>query len=198
MRILAGIYRPSSGDANILGFPVGSPPARRAISLMPEVPELYPGLSVREHVQFLDRLNLIPREHRHPEAEELARYALAQMVDALPHELSQGMKRKLALVLALRKGAELLLLDEPFNGLDPVASSELRLELRQLADRGVTVLVSMHGLRELEEFADRVIFLKHGRICKIAPLEDRSAPGGEPLETLYLRIMGTSGEPRGN
>lgn len=191
MRVLAGLYNASEGCAEIMGFPLGTSNARRAMSLMPEEPDLYPGLSVIEHVQLMDRLNMVTRDDAGLR-DLLSRYDLTKKTDALPHELSQGMRRKLALVLALRKGAKLFLFDEPFNGLDPVAARELRHEVGRLAALGNSVLLSMHGLGELEKIADRVLFLVNGQIVHTVDLKDFS--GEESLEDLYLDVISRARE----
>lgn len=190
MRTLAGLYSPTRGTASILGYPIGSPGARRSLSLMPEDPDLYPGLSVVEHIRLIERLN---GTYRNAEAtlELLDRYGLQDKHDALPHELSQGMRRKLALVLALRKGARVLLLDEPFNGLDPVSARELREEIRRLSADGHGILISMHGLGDLERIADRVLILYGGKIAPVADISDASA-SRDSLEDSYLNIVGAT------
>lgn len=188
MRVLAGLYEASSGSAKIQGAELGASSARRALSLMPEDPDLYPGLSVIEHILLLDRLNSVGGRSAAPE-ELLARYGLSDKIDALPHELSQGMRRKLALILALRKGASLFLFDEPFNGLDPVAARELKTEISRLAAAGNGVLLCMHGLRELEEIADRAIVLVGGKILRIIDIRDRAATDTSTLEDIYLDLV---------
>jgi len=193
MRILAGLYEPSRGSAVVHGRPVGSSEARAALSLMPEEPDLYPGLSVLEHVRLIERLSS-SRPEPAAATSLLARYGLIDKQDLLPHQLSQGMRRKLALVLALLKGAGLLLLDEPFNGLDPVSTRELRGEIRRLADDGCGVLLSMHGLGELERIADRALILYAGRIAHTASLRPEHRADQPPLEDVYLRIVGALGD----
>lgn len=188
MRTLAGLYSPTRGTASILGYPIGSPGARRALSLMPEDPDLYAGLSVIEHVRLIERLNGTCRNTEVALA-LLDRYGLRDKHDALPHELSQGMRRKLALVLALRKGARVLLLDEPFNGLDPVSARELREEIQRLSADGHSILISMHGLGDLERIADRVLILYGGEVAHIANVSDTSASRNS-LEDSYLNIVG--------
>lgn len=192
MRTLAGLYAPTSGSATVLGHRVGFPGARRTLSLMPEDSDLYPGLSVIEHVRLIERLNRTS-EGAGAALELLDRYGLKAKQDALPHELSQGMRRKLALVLALRKGARVFLLDEPFNGLDPVSARELREEIKRLSADGHGILVSMHGLGDLERIANRVLILYGGEIAHVATINDDSASCGS-LEDSYLNIVGAVGD----
>lgn len=188
MRTLAGLYSPTRGSASVHMHPIGSSGARRALSLMPEEPDLYPGLSVIEHVRLIERMNGTSGQGDLA-LELLKRYGLNDKLDALPHELSQGMRRKLALVLALRKGARVLLLDEPFNGLDPVSARELREDIQRLSDDGHGILISMHGLGDLERIANRVLILYGGKIAHIASLRDESK-ARLSLEDSYLKIVG--------
>jgi ABC-type multidrug transport system ATPase subunit len=156
-----GLVEPDSGSIRVLGHPAGSGPAQRAVSLMPEQPDLYPGVSVWEHIVFVALLYRLAEWQ--PRAEEmLVRFGLDERRDELPHQLSQGLRRRLALVMALLHGADVLLLDEPFNGLDPRSSHELRSLVRELAEAGASVLVATHILSDVERLADRVVVLDHG------------------------------------
>lgn len=193
LRVLSGLVQPTVGTATVVSSPLGSPAARRALSLMPEEPDCYPGLSVVEHIRLLDRLNGNPPSD-HDIADMLSRYSLAAHRDSLPHELSQGMRQKLALILALRKGAEVFLLDEPFNGLDPVASRSLRQEIIRLAAQRKSVLISTHILRDLEYLADRVIFLHAGKVAKVVPLDTAFKEGTISLEDLYIDVVSGAGD----
>lgn len=192
MRVLAGLYEPTTGAVEVRGAAHGTSDARRNVSLMAEEPELYPGLSVLEHVRFLDRIHAGTDRRGSAEA-SLEASGLAAKSRSLPHELSQGMRRKLSLILALRKGARVFLFDEPFNGLDPLAVRSLRDQISLLRDAGHAVLLSMHGLRELQELADRVLFLFSGRIRAVATVPDTLSLGGRTLEDLYLEIARDTG-----
>ncbi|UQI49739.1 ABC transporter ATP-binding protein (plasmid) [Streptomyces sp. HU2014] len=192
MRCIAGILAPTRGDVEVCGQAAGSDHARQVTSFMPEYPDLYPGLTVAEHVAFIGRLHRAPR-WKERAVELLERYRLADKADKLPRELSQGMCRKLALVLALLKGARVLLFDEPFNGLDPEAAIDLRADLEALRAQGALVLLSMHALADLERLADRLVFLKQGRIRAAGSLEDlRTGGSTDGLEEIYLQVMRSS------
>jgi ABC-type multidrug transport system ATPase subunit len=157
----AGLVLPDSGTVRVFGQPVGSPAARRATSLMPEQPDLYPGVSVWEHVVFVALLYRLTNWRSRAEA-LLERFGLDDRRDELPHQLSQGLRRRLALVMSLLHGADVLLLDEPFNGLDPRSAHELRLLVGDLARAGASVLVATHILSDVERLADRVVVLDRG------------------------------------
>jgi ABC-2 type transport system ATP-binding protein len=192
----AGLLVPDAGTVSVGGHPAGTPGAQRAVSFMPEQPDLYPGVSVWEHVTFVALLYRL--EDWRPQAERLlARFGLTDRLDALPHELSQGLRRRLALVMALLRGADVLLLDEPFNGLDPRSARELRDHVGELASAGACVLVATHVLSDVERLCDRAIVLDRGRTTAQGTLDElrRHAgmgPGAE-LEAAYLALTEAAG-----
>ncbi|MBE6611399.1 MAG: ABC transporter ATP-binding protein [Ruminococcaceae bacterium] len=109
-----------------------------------------------------------------------------------PSELSEGMKVKYSLVLALSHGAELLILDEPTSGLDPFSRDELLEIFRSLRERGIGILYSTHIIRDLERTADRILYIRSGRIFGDAPMDDfvrtHRISDGESLEDIMLRM----------
>jgi ABC-type multidrug transport system ATPase subunit len=187
----AGLVVPDSGAVRAFGHPAGSAPAQRAVSLMPEQPDLYPGVSVWEHVVFIALLHRLT-DWRPPAEQLLERFGLSDRRDALPHKLSQGLRRRLALVMALLHGADVLLLDEPFNGLDPRSAHELRSLVGELAAGGASVLVATHILSDVERLSDRVIVLDRGtKRAEGTPDELRRQAGLGPdadLEAAYLAL----------
>lgn len=163
---------------------------------MPEQPDLYPGVSVWEHLVFIALLYRLSGWKGRAE-ELLERFELADRRDALAHELSQGMRRRLALVMSLLRGADVLLLDEPFNGLDPRSSAELRTLVGELAASGAGVLVATHILGDVVRLTDRAIVLEDGRVVAQGTLEElrqqAGMPRGADLESTYLAL--TDGGP---
>lgn len=138
---------------------------------MPEQRDLYPGVSVWEHVVFV-ALAYRLSDWQGKAHDLLTRFELSDRCDALPHEMSQGMRRRLALVMALLHGANVLLLDEPFNGLDPGSAAELRSSVRELAASGVCVLVSTHILSDVARLTDRAVLLDKGRVTVAGSFDD--------------------------
>lgn len=189
-RSAVGLVRLDSGTMRITGHPAGSSRARQAVSFLPEQPDLYPGVSVWEHVAFIAMVHRLADWQARAE-HLLSRFGLADRRDALPHELSQGLQRRLALVMALQHGARVLLFDEPFNGLDPHSACELRTVLKQLAS-GACVVVSTHLLHDAERLTDRVVLLDRGRVIAegtVNDLERRAGLGpGAGLEDAYLTL----------
>jgi ABC-2 type transport system ATP-binding protein len=187
----AGLLVPDAGTVTARGHRAGSPGAQRAVSLMPEQLDLYPGVSVWEHVTFVALLYRVPDWR--PRAERLlARFGLSDRLDELPHELSQGLRRRLALVMALVRRADVLLLDEPFNGLDPRSARELRLLVGELAAAGACVLVATHVLSDVERLCDRAVVLDRGHLTAQGTIDElrlRAGMGPDAdLETAYLTL----------
>jgi ABC-type multidrug transport system ATPase subunit len=192
----AGLLAPDAGAVLVRGYPAGTPGAQRALSLMPEQPDLYPGVSVMEHVTFVALLYRLTDWR--PRAEQLlARFGLSERGDAVPSDLSQGLRRRLALVLALLRGADVLLLDEPFNGLDPRSSSELRALVRELAAAGACVLVSTHILSDVERISDRAVVLDRGTKKAEGTLDELRRQAGlgsdADLEASFLALTEDAG-----
>jgi ABC-type multidrug transport system ATPase subunit len=187
----AGLLAPDAGTVHVRGHAAGTPGAQRALSLMPEQPDLYAAVSVWEHVTFIALLYRLTDWQPHAK-KLLARFGLSGRLDAVPSSLSQGLKRRLALVLALLRGAEVMLLDEPFNGLDPRSASELRSIVRELAAAGACILVSTHVLSDVERISDRAIVLDRGSAKAEGTLDELRrlaglAPGAN-LEASFLAL----------
>jgi ABC-2 type transport system ATP-binding protein len=163
--VLATLLVPDAGEVRVAGYdPVTEPDAVRArMGWSPDVFGLYDNLSAREYIRFFaDAYRLGPARSaaRADELLEVAR--LAEFADRPVHVLSRGQKQRLGLTRALVHDPEVLLLDEPASGLDPRSRVELRELLRALATSGTAVIVSSHLLGDLEELADRVVFVDRG------------------------------------
>jgi ABC-2 type transport system ATP-binding protein len=162
IRCLLGLARPTTGGLTLLGRPVpsGLRDAVARAGAIVETPALFPTMTARENLRLLASLDGIG--HRRVD-ETLILVGLDDRADDLVKRYSLGMKQRLALASALLKDPELLILDEPANGLDPAGMREVRQLLRRLADEGRTVFVSSHILAEIESTCDRVAILAHGR-----------------------------------
>jgi ABC-2 type transport system ATP-binding protein len=163
--ILATLLTPDAGQVRVAGHdPVTEADAVRArMGWSPDFFGMYDNLTAREYLEFFAAAYRLPRvtaANRATELLELAR--LGEYGDLPVHVLSRGQKQRLALTRALVHRPAVLLLDEPAAGLDPHSRVELRVLLRRLAAEGVTVLVSSHMLADLEEMADRVVFVDQG------------------------------------
>lgn len=196
LRCIAGILRLDAGEVAILGRPSRSAAASGALSFLPEQPDLYPALTVAEHLRFVALAHRLTDGWQTRAGELAERFELTDHLDALPGTLSQGQRRKAALITALLHGAQVLLFDEPFNGLDPTAVQELRHLLVDLAADGAVVVVSTHGLAMAEKFVDRAVVMSQGRDRAAGSLDQLRARAGvettADLERTFLALTGRS------
>ena len=180
LRALAGVLPPSGGDALINGISVVRDPegVKHHIAYMSQRFGLYTDLTVRENIDFYADLFLVPREERTARRERLYRFSgLGPFESRLAGQLSGGMQQKLGLCCALIHEPEIMLLDEPTFGVDPISRRDLWLIVHEMVARGVTVLVATAYLDEAER-CDRVAMLHEGRLIALdtpRALRDRLA-----------------------
>jgi ABC-2 type transport system ATP-binding protein len=163
--VLATLLVPDAGDVRVAGCdPVTEPDAVRArMGWSPDVFGLYDNLTAREYLEFVGEAYRLGRPRARVRAAELLeQIGLPDWADRPVHTMSRGQKQRLGLARALVHEPEVLLLDEPASGLDPRSRVELRELLRELARAGTAVVVSSHLLGDLEELADRVVFIDRG------------------------------------
>jgi ABC-type multidrug transport system ATPase subunit len=169
LQLAAGLLEPSDGEVTIEGSPAGSIEARAMLSYVADQPALYDDLSVNEHIEYVARLHGL--DGRPESADELlARFRLSGRADDLPARFSRGLRQKTALVLALVRPFSLLLVDEPFVGLDPAGQEMLTELLGAAVDAGAAVMVATHQLAFLEQ-ATRCVALADGRIAYSGPVD---------------------------
>jgi ABC-2 type transport system ATP-binding protein len=170
IRILLGLIRPTAGTASVLGFGVDSPQGYASrVGVLVESPAFIPGLSARANLVSLARLRRLP----------LARVdAVLAQVGLLGRDrepvkrFSLGMKQRLGIAAALLPDPELLILDEPTNGLDPAGIVEIRELLRALGRDGRTVIVSSHQLSEIEAVCDHLVIIRFGKLIFSGPIAE--------------------------
>lgn len=184
IRALLGMIRPSEGSVQVLGQPVGpnggGPWAR--VGHLVEAPSAYPELTVWENLEIARRLHSIPDKKATSRVVELM--ALSPYADRKAGVLSTGNLQRLALARALLHEPELLILDEPANGLDPAGVVEIRQLLARLAsERGVTVFMSSHILTEVDRLATRIGIIHNGRL-----IEELDSERMEGLRSRRLEI----------
>jgi ABC-2 type transport system ATP-binding protein len=177
MRILAGIFPPTSGSASIAGHDVLEDPmgARRAIGYFPEYAPFYPDLSVEGYLRFVSRLKRIPRREQDAAvAETLSRCGLEQVARRLIGKLSKGYRQRVGIAQALLGDPPVLILDEPTIGLDPEQVAEIRALIRSFGERRA-VLFSSHILPEVEALCYGVVVLDAGRVIAQGTTESLTA-----------------------
>jgi ABC-2 type transport system ATP-binding protein len=171
VKMLIGLVRPDSGEALVLGAPLGRPGARREIGYLPELFRYQPWLSVTEVLELHGRLCPVPTGDRAAEVRRvLVRAGLADRGPDRVGSLSKGLQQRLGLAVALLGKPRLLLLDEPTSALDPTGRADVRALIDQCRAEGTTVLLNSHMLSEVERSCDRVIVLDRGRVLADGPL----------------------------
>lgn len=166
LKLLCGLARPTQGEALIFGKPIRDSVARRRVGALIEQPGLYPDLSGRENLRLYATLLGLDSPARQVD-EILETVGLSHKEKKPVKHYSMGMKQRLGVGLALLGGPDLLLLDEPINGLDPEGIREMReLLLRLNRERGLTLLISSHILGELSKIATRYGIIQQGRMVE--------------------------------
>jgi len=186
VRMLLGLVEPTSGEALIQGRRYRDlPEPRHVVGAVLETEGFHPGRRGRDHLRVLGRSADIP-DRRVDEVLELV--GLTAAAGRRVGDYSLGMRQRLALAAAVLADPEVLVLDEPANGLDPEGVAWLRRSLRQLAtDRGTTVLMSSHLLSEVSQTVDDVVVLHRGTLRYAGALEGLTGPGGS-LEEAFLDL----------
>jgi ABC-2 type transport system ATP-binding protein len=184
MRSLVGVQRVDSGSIRILGHPAGSPELRRRIGYMTQAPSVYGDLTVRENLRYfarvVDRLDRV--------AEVMSLVDLGEHERSLVRDLSGGERSRASLAVALLGAPDLLVLDEPTVGLDPLLRRELWGTFHRLADAGAALLVSTHVMDEAER-CDRLLLMREGRILgEGTPGELRARVTASTLEEAFVAL----------
>jgi ABC-2 type transport system ATP-binding protein len=191
LRMLATVIEPTSGQARIKGFDVvrQAEKARPYIGYMPQIFGLYPDLTVIENLNFFADINGVPKSRRETRIEELLDFTrLSDFKKRRSEHLSGGMRKKLALACALIHEPEVLLLDEPTTGVDPVSRRELWQILSQVILQGVTVMMSTPYMDEAER-CHQVSILTEGKILKTGAPQDL-------IDSLPFEIVEVKAMPR--
>jgi ABC-2 type transport system ATP-binding protein len=199
LRCLVGIQAPTLGTISIDGHDIVADPveAKRRVAFMADEPQLFEYLTVMEHLRLTARL------YRARDAEPKARTLIEELQltgkeNALPSELSRGMKQKVAIACGLLHDPAALLFDEPLTGLDPLGIRHMKETIVSRGRAGAAVMVSSHLLHLVEEICTRIIIIDRGVKIADGTLEElRARPGlaaaGSSLEQIFLKA--TAGEP---
>jgi ABC-2 type transport system ATP-binding protein len=188
IRTLMGLIRPSAGSLRILGKKIGDREVRRHVGFLPESPYFYDYLTVTELLDLAGRLCGVRNPLRYKRTKELIELVgLEKARNVQLKKYSKGMLQRAGIAQALINDPELVVLDEPMSGLDPVGRKEMRDIIQDLRDRGKTVFFSTHILADVEIICDSVAILADGEIRSSGPLGDLTV--GEQLGTdVTLRL----------
>lgn len=171
LRLAAGQMRPDLGNVQIAGHDAWTTEAKRHIGYCPDLDTFYEEMSGRQFVQTMARLNGSPRTEALRRTEEiLTLVGMAERADRTIAGYSKGMRQRIKLAQALLHDPELLILDEPLSGIDPIGRRESVALFRELARRGKCLLISSHELEELEKLTDHVAIMASGRIAAVGTL----------------------------
>jgi ABC-2 type transport system ATP-binding protein len=197
LRCLGGILPPTRGTIRVAGYDLSRQPvaAKHSLAFLPDEPKLFEYLTVLEHLNLAARLYGV-HDWEARAGELLAELELANKRDALPSELSRGMKQKLTIACGFLHEPRLILLDEPLTGLDPIGIRKMKRSLQLRAERGAAIVLSSHLLPLVEELCDRVLVIVGGRCRALGTIAEIHAQlggaadvAGEPsLEELFVRM----------
>jgi sodium transport system ATP-binding protein len=193
LRILATVLKPDAGKAEVDGVDVVADPmaVRRQIGVLPHAAGLYARLTARENVAYFGSLHGIAKPRLNERIDELVELLeMSEFAERRVAGFSQGQRIKVALARALVHDPRNVLLDEPTNGLDVMATRALRDIIVKLRNEGRCVLFSSHIMQEVANLCDDVIVIGHGRVLFQGTLEGLRAHAGEPdLEEAFIRVI---------
>jgi ABC-2 type transport system ATP-binding protein len=186
MRSIVGVQKIKSGRVTVLGEPAGTPALRRTVGYLTQAPSVYADLTVRENARYFASLYAVG----HREADQsVVDVGLGSAADQLVGTLSGGQRARASLACALLGGPQVLVLDEPTVGQDPVLRQDLWQRFHALADAGATLLVSSHVMDEAGR-CDRLLLIREGDlVANDTPDAIRAATGTHDLEEAFLRVV---------
>jgi ABC-2 type transport system ATP-binding protein len=195
IKCLTGLLRPTAGTMRILGIdPLADPVGvKRRVGVMPEDLALFERLSGAETLSFVGQVHGLERETIRARSEELLQVMdLAGDAGAMVADYSHGMKKKLALSVALLPAPRLLFLDEPFEGIDAIASRQIKDLLLGFVRGGGTIFLTSHILEIVERLSDWIGVIHKGRLIAEGPVAElrAGASGGRTLEEIFLGLVG--------
>jgi ABC-2 type transport system ATP-binding protein len=195
IKMLTGLLAPTSGSIRILGedFTANSAALKRQIGVVPEGLALFGRLTAREYLRFVGTMYGLDRRTTGERTEELLELMnLAGEDRKLVTDFSHGMQKKLALAAAVIHGPRVLFLDEPFEGVDPVAAGTLKTMLQRMTARGVTIFLTSHVLEIVERLCTHIGIIHRGKLVAQGSLDElrSGAPGHRTLEEVFLEIVG--------
>ena len=199
IKLLTGLLQPSQGTAKLCGIDIHEHPikAKRKLGYVPDVAVFYEKLTALEFMEFTADLFEMDAAPARAETERLfERFDLGPYAGEQAENLSHGTRQRLAIAAALLHDPEVVIIDEPMVGLDPIHARTVKQELRERASQGTTVFMSTHLLNIAEELADRIAVIHHGKLVEIGTLDElRSRTGGShALEEMFLDMVAAAPE----
>jgi len=189
LKVLMGLIRATAGRATILGCDVRETAFRRYVGFLPENPYFYDYLTGREILRFYARLSGVSKARRDDRVEELLGWVgLTHAADARLRTYSKGMLQRIGIAQALVHDPQVVFLDEPMSGLDPIGRMEVRELILRLRSEGKTVFMNTHILTDVEMVCDRVAIIVNGRICHEGAINSFLGEG-EPEADLVLAAV---------
>ena len=186
MRAIVGVQKVASGQVTVLGQPAGSSSLRAKVGYVTQAPSVYEDLSIEANLHYFARLYGVPRARATAALEAVG---LSEHSSKLVRQLSGGQRARASLASALLASPEVLILDEPTVGLDPVLRAELWATFHQLAGDGATLLVSSHVMDEAER-CDRLVLMREGAILAHCPPRQLLADtGASTVEDAFLSLV---------
>ena len=196
IKCLTGLLRPSAGSMRILGIdPLADPVAvKRRIGVVPEDLALFERLSAPETLEFVSDVHGLDREVSRVRARDLlALMDLTSAGSTLVADFSHGMRKKLSLAAALLPAPKLLFLDEPFEGVDAIASRQIKDLLQSYVTRGGTIFLTSHILEIVERLSTHIGIIARGKLVAQGPIDELRAGAGETrLEELFINLVGAN------
>ena len=194
IKMMLGLIRPTGGTVEVLGGDPACPAVRARIGFMPETAVYYPYLNARELLSFYGGIcGLDPKTVKARSDELLEVVGLGDAAKRPLRTYSKGMLQRAGIAQALLNDPALLVLDEPFTGLDPLARIHFRELMRGLRERGKSIFFSSHELGETEMLCDKVVIMKGGRSLYQGPVRQIAGDGERNLERIFLDVLGAGG-----
>ncbi|SNT13369.1 ABC-2 type transport system ATP-binding protein [Asanoa hainanensis] len=197
LSMAVGLLRPDAGTAQVFGTDVWRQPtqAKRLVGVLPDGMAMTERLTGREMLTYLGRLHGLPADTVANRVDELLTVLdLAHAERTLILGYSAGMRKKIALASALLGGPRLLVLDEPFEAVDPVSALTIRSILRRFVAGGGSVVLSSHVMPLVEQLCDTVAVMHEGRVVAAGPIDE--VRGGRPLDEVFVELVGGAADEK--
>lgn len=190
MKMILGLLKPTSGEITLFGKKAGSLEARKRIGFLPENSHFYAHLTGREFLEFVGEIFHLSKAEREHRAKKLLKavHLSSESWDRPVRTYSKGMQQRLGMAQALVNNPEVLFLDEPMSGLDPLGRREMKDLILSLKAEGKTIFFNSHILSDAEEMCDHIAILNLGRILREGSISE-VVPSGKTLEDVFVEAI---------